>query len=171
MTRRPSPLLGCNTGVVHGGHQYHVQTEDSGVGHPHVITHLFADGGRIVATRKTSYAEHVDTPAYPEVVRQLIRTQHEAMIAALHAGDYDALLPPPLPGAAQVVALPRPAASTPPPRPAPVVPSPASAPPREPAAMPTRTRPRAHHPSLRGAVASDSLDEIIVADLLADEDD
>ena len=49
-----SPLLGYNTNVRHDGLLYHIQTEDSGVGHPHVITHLFVDG-TILATKKTSY--------------------------------------------------------------------------------------------------------------------
>ena len=52
-----SPLLGYNTNVRHLGKLYHIQTEDSGVRHPHVITHLFADGGRIIASKKTTYAE------------------------------------------------------------------------------------------------------------------
>ena len=43
----PSPLLGYNTNVRHKGKLYHIQTEDSGVNRPHIITHLFADGGRL----------------------------------------------------------------------------------------------------------------------------
>ena len=45
-----APLLGYNTNVRHKGKLFHIQTEDSGIGHPHIITHLFADGGRIVAS-------------------------------------------------------------------------------------------------------------------------
>ena len=44
-----SPLPGYNTNVRHKGKLYHIQTEDSGINHPHIITHLFADGGRISA--------------------------------------------------------------------------------------------------------------------------
>ena len=44
----PSPLLGYNTNVRHRGKIFHIQTEDSGVTHAHIFTHLFADGGRIV---------------------------------------------------------------------------------------------------------------------------
>ena len=58
-----APLLGYNTNVRHKGRLYHIQTEDSGVGHPHIITHLFADGGRIVGSKKTSYAEHLNAEA------------------------------------------------------------------------------------------------------------
>ena len=45
--KAPSPLLGFNNNFKHKGSVYHIQTEDSGVKHPHIITHLFADGGRI----------------------------------------------------------------------------------------------------------------------------
>jgi len=57
---RHAPLVGYNTGVQHKDRTYHIQTEDVGANHSHVVTHLFADGGRIVATRKTSYARYVD---------------------------------------------------------------------------------------------------------------
>jgi hypothetical protein len=84
-----APLLGYNTNVRHKGKLYHIQTEDSGVDHPHVITHLFADGGRIVATRKTSYAERVGSEGLPETVKKLMQAQHKAMFIALRDGLYD----------------------------------------------------------------------------------
>jgi len=84
-----SPLLGYNTNVRHRGRVYHIQTEDSGLERPHVITHLFADGGRIVASQKTSYADHVASGGYPATVKQLMQDQHKAMFIALRAGTYD----------------------------------------------------------------------------------
>lgn len=89
MNRGPSPLLGYNTNVRHKGRLYHIQTEDSGVQRPHVMTHLFADGGRIIATMKTGYAEHVGSSDYPEIVKSLMREQHKAMFIALRDGVYD----------------------------------------------------------------------------------
>src|SRR5688500_5998556 len=88
-TKGPSPLLGYNTNVRHKSKLYHIQTEDSGINHPHIITHLFADGGRIIASRKTSYAEHVGTDGYPGVVKKLMQEQHKAMFIALRDGVYD----------------------------------------------------------------------------------
>jgi hypothetical protein len=85
----PSPLLGYNTNVRHAGKLYHIQTEDSGVKHPHVITHLFADGGRIVASKKTTYAEHVGADDFQKIVKQLMRAQHKDMFIALRDGVYD----------------------------------------------------------------------------------
>ncbi len=84
-----APLLGYNTNVRHKGKLYHIQTEDSGVGHPHIITHLFADGGRIVASKKTSYTEHVGSQALQDTVKKMMQAQHKAMFIALRDGVYD----------------------------------------------------------------------------------
>ncbi len=84
-----APLLGYNTNVRHKGKVYHIQTEDSGVGHPHIITHLFADGGRIVASKKTSYDEHVGSQNLQETVKKMMQGQHKAMFIALRDGIYD----------------------------------------------------------------------------------
>jgi len=88
----PSPLLGFNNNVRHKGRVFHIQTEDSGVRHPHIITHLFADGGRILKTTKTSYAEFLDTANMGEVVRQMMQDQHKAMFMALRDGQFDHLV-------------------------------------------------------------------------------
>lgn len=170
--KRPSPLVGYNTGVQHRGAPYHVQTEDSGIAYPHVITHVFAEGGRIVATRKTGYAEHVGTPAYPEVVRQIIRTQHADVLRALREGAYDGAT-----GGASPVGDPRPrqltraerapvAAGTP----ATTPPGAATTRPAEPARPPSPdAAPRPpRRVSLPGTDASAaSIDELIIADVLA----
>ncbi len=84
-----APLLGYNTNVRHKGKLYHIQTEDSGIDHPHVITHLFADGGRIVASKKTSYAERVGSEGLADQVKKLMQAQHKAMFIALRDGVYD----------------------------------------------------------------------------------
>ena len=89
MRQGPSPLVGYNTNVRHKGKLYHIQTEDSGVNHPHVITHLFADGGRIIASRKTGYAEHLGAKDLQGVVKKLMQDQHKAMFIELRDGVYD----------------------------------------------------------------------------------
>ncbi|MDH5492439.1 MAG: hypothetical protein OEY14_10845, partial [Myxococcales bacterium] len=84
-----SPLLGYNTNVRHKGKLYHIQTEDSGIKRPHVMTHLFADGGRIIASTKTGYAEHLGAEDYKAKVKKLMQEQHKAMFIALRDGIYD----------------------------------------------------------------------------------
>ena len=90
MARGQSPLVGYNTNVRHKGKLYHIQTEDSGVQHPHIITHLFADGGRIVASKKTDYAQHLSgAENLHDIVKKLMQEQHKAMFIALRDCVYD----------------------------------------------------------------------------------
>ncbi|HSY21204.1 MAG TPA: hypothetical protein VK841_03770 [Polyangiaceae bacterium] len=84
-----SPLLGYNNNVRHKGRVFHIQTEDSGAKYGHVITHLFMDGGRILKSVKSSYAEHVGTERMAEVVRDLMKKQHKAMAVSLREGTFD----------------------------------------------------------------------------------
>ena len=56
---RPAMITGCNTNVLYRGKQFHVQTEDSGRGKPHIISHVY-HGGTIIASEKSSYAHRVD---------------------------------------------------------------------------------------------------------------
>ena len=84
-----SPLLGYNNNVRHKGKLYHIQTEDSGIKHPHIITHLFADGGRILSSKKTSYAEHVGSENCRQIVKKLMQDQHKAMFVALKSGEFE----------------------------------------------------------------------------------
>jgi len=88
----PPPLLGFNNNVRHKGRIFHIQTEDSGVKHPRIVTHLFADGGRIIKTTRTDYAEHLGRDDMAEVVRAMMKEQHKAMFISLRAGELDTLL-------------------------------------------------------------------------------
>lgn len=92
MKHHGGPLLGYNNNIPYKGHVYHVQTEDSGSKRPHVITHLFADGGRIIKTRKTSYAQFVAAEDMPEKVRALMREQHKGMVLSLRDGEFDEII-------------------------------------------------------------------------------
>jgi len=85
-----SPLVGYNTNVRHAGHLFHIQTEDSGVEHPHVITHLFTEG-TILATKKTKY-DHLLEQSAKELdshVRQMMKVQHKSMFIELRDGKHD----------------------------------------------------------------------------------
>lgn len=88
----PPPLTGYNNNVRHRGRIFHIQTEDSGLQYPRIMTHLFADGGRIVKSTRTDYAEHVGRDDMTDVVRSLMKEQHKAMFVALRCGELDALI-------------------------------------------------------------------------------
>jgi hypothetical protein len=81
--------VGFNNNVKYKGHTFHIQTEDSGLDKPHVITHLFADGGRILKSHKRSYADHVKQPDVAAHVRGLMKGQQLEMALALREGRFD----------------------------------------------------------------------------------
>jgi hypothetical protein len=101
-------LTGFNHNVTHRGKVYHVQTEDSGIANPHIITHLFV-GGNIIASKRTSYANIVKAERISEIVRDLMEEQHKEMLRNLVSGLYDsvqtrpaAIRPEPTPAPAEV---------------------------------------------------------------------
>ncbi|MBL8951228.1 MAG: hypothetical protein JNK82_10655 [Myxococcaceae bacterium] len=81
-------VTGFNHNIKHKGKVYHVQTEDSGVSNPHIITHLFV-GGNILASKKTSYADIVKAENLPELVKEMMEEQHKEMLRNLIGGTYD----------------------------------------------------------------------------------
>jgi hypothetical protein len=88
----PPPVLGFNNNVRHRGRIFHIQTEDSGVRFSRIVTHLFADGGRIIKTIKVDYTEHSEKEDVSRIVRGLMKDQHRAMFTALRGGELDAAL-------------------------------------------------------------------------------
>jgi pSer/pThr/pTyr-binding forkhead associated (FHA) protein/thioesterase domain-containing protein len=84
--------VGFNNNVKHKGKAYHVQTEDSGLGNPHVITHVFADGGRVIKSHKRSYVEARDRDDVVAHVRALMKGQHMEMVQMLRDGVLDPII-------------------------------------------------------------------------------
>lgn len=81
-------VTGFNHNIKHKGKVYHVQTEDSGISNPHIITHLFV-GGNILASKKTSYADIVKAENLAELVKEMMEEQHKEMLRNLIGGTYD----------------------------------------------------------------------------------
>jgi pSer/pThr/pTyr-binding forkhead associated (FHA) protein len=93
--RRPSfrrAQMGFNNNIKFSDQVFHVQTEDSGLDQPHIITHLFADGGRIIKSHKRSYQEEVSRDNVAEFVRGLMKAQHLEMVMALREGRFDRII-------------------------------------------------------------------------------
>jgi hypothetical protein len=80
-------LVGYNTNISYKGTVYHVQTEDSGIRNPHIITLLYHKG-TILARKKTGYAHIAAAPDYQEKVRELMKEQHKSMIRELIHGKH-----------------------------------------------------------------------------------
>jgi len=84
--------LGFNNNVQYQGATYHVQTEDSGIDRPHIITHLFADGGRVIKSHKRTYAKEVQRADVATYVRGLMKAQHMEMCIQLREGTFDEVI-------------------------------------------------------------------------------
>jgi len=81
-------LSGFNTNVRHRGLLLHVQTEDSGRAHPHIITHLY-HGGTILASERCQYGDRLGSADLVREVRALMEAQHRAMLQRLRDGELD----------------------------------------------------------------------------------
>jgi hypothetical protein len=84
--------VGFNNNVKYHGAEYHIQTEDSGLDKPHIITHLFADGGRVIKSHKRSYAHEVSRTDVSQFVRALMKGQHMEMLLMLREGLFDEII-------------------------------------------------------------------------------
>ena len=81
-------VLGFNHNVTYKGEVFHVQTEDSGVKNPHIITLLYR-GGVILCSKKTSYADILMMENLESVVEELMKTQHKELMRRLKSGEFD----------------------------------------------------------------------------------
>ncbi len=79
-----SPVLGYNHNFKHRGLIFHVQTEDSGIGNPHLFTHLF-HGGVILSSRRMDY----NPDSEEDMVKTLMQSQHKAVLKDLKIGTFD----------------------------------------------------------------------------------
>ncbi len=84
--------VGFNNNIKYKGAEYHIQTEDSGLDKPHIITHLFADGGRVIKSHKRGYASEVNRADVSQFVRALMKGQHMEMVLTLREGKFDEII-------------------------------------------------------------------------------
>ena len=84
--------VGFNNNVKYKDHVYHIQTEDSGLNKPHIITHLFADGGRVIKSHKRTYGDELGRADVALYVRGIMKGQQMEMIIALRDGTFDAVI-------------------------------------------------------------------------------
>ena len=81
-------VLGFNHNLQYKGEVFHVQTEDSGVANPHIITLLYR-GGVILCSQKTSYSDILKMDNLEVVVEELMKEQHKNMMRRLKTGEFD----------------------------------------------------------------------------------
>jgi hypothetical protein len=173
-------VVGFNHNFRYQGEVYHIQTEDSGVNSPNIVTLLY-QGGTILASKKTSYADIAKVDNLEQVVEELMKEQHKGMLRSLKAGEFDAVIerfkagkkvtpqvtegekvsePPVVAETAQAVTV----AAKPPAAPAPVAANEEKKKPE----LAAKTPPAESRPSSPSAVEA-SLDEVILSYLMGDE--
>lgn len=81
-------IVGFNHNMTYRGVCFHVQTEDSGIRTPHLITLLY-HGGTIISSQKTSYADILNVENLEVVVEDLAKEQHKGMLRRLKKGEFD----------------------------------------------------------------------------------
>ncbi len=155
-------VVGFNHNVMYKGDIFHIQTEDSGISNPHIITLLYR-GGTIISSKKTSYADIVKVSNLDQVVEELMKEQHKDMLRRLKAGEFDdrAFGGAPL--------APQPVSSAPTPIPPDTKPTSAPLTAKPAAPSPTPSAPAQKAPP-EAPRSKQSLDEIILDYLVAGDD-
>lgn len=151
-------VVGFNHNFRYKGELFHVQTEDSGLKSPHIITLLYR-GGTILASRKTSYADITKVDRLEQVVEELMKEQHREMLRRLKGGEFDEIIAGQRPADAPATAPATVAPSPPPPAP--------PAPESEARPEPTPVACREQRPTIHEG----NLDEIILSYLLGDDEE
>ena len=84
-------VVGFNHNFRYKGEVYHIQTEDSGIKSPNIVTLLY-QGGTILASKKTCYADITRVDNLDQVVEELMKEQHKGMLRNLKTGEFDAVI-------------------------------------------------------------------------------
>ena len=84
-------IVGFNHNFRYQGEVYHIQTEDSGLLSPNIVTLLY-QGGTILASKKTSYADITKIDNLEQVVEELMKEQHKNMLRGLKSGAFDEVI-------------------------------------------------------------------------------
>jgi hypothetical protein len=83
-------ITGFNTDIEFSGVTYHVQTEDKGLERP-VIMSLVYDGGTILASKRASYEDLIESGFDEDLLSERLKRQHRLICAAIKAGRIDDL--------------------------------------------------------------------------------
>lgn len=82
-------IPGYNHNVKYKEKIFHVQTEDSGVKNPHIITLLYY-GGNILESVKSTYADKLALPNLESELPNIMQKQHKEVLRGLISGRFDA---------------------------------------------------------------------------------
>ena len=84
-------IVGFNTDIKYRNEVFHMQTEDKGTNNPTIET-LVYHHGEILLSRRIGYAHLKGKSDQRKRVKQLMKTQHDEVIAELKGGKFLHLL-------------------------------------------------------------------------------
>lgn len=84
-------ITGYNTDVRHVDTVLHVQTEDKGRDNPFIESVIYV-AGRVLATKRSSYAALLEEGKGDAEISQLMDHQHRTIVAAIRSGRFDGKL-------------------------------------------------------------------------------
>jgi hypothetical protein len=83
-------ITGFNTDIEHAGITYHIQTEDKGLKTPLILSLVYV-GGTILASKRTSYQDLIDSGFEQKELAERLQRQHKLICAAVRAGRIEDL--------------------------------------------------------------------------------
>ncbi len=81
-------MSGINSEAKYKGAVFHVQTQDLGAPGRLVET-LIYKSGKLLTSRRTSYASFLGSPELQEKIRQILEEQHSAILKEIAAGKFE----------------------------------------------------------------------------------
>lgn len=86
-----SAVMGLNSNITVGGLPFHVQTEDLGSKKAQIVTHVFADGGRVVKVARVDYSKHLERPNLRAALPKAMKAHHSLVARKLQIGELDSV--------------------------------------------------------------------------------
>jgi hypothetical protein len=83
-------ITGFNTDIPFGGVTYHVQTEDKGLKTPLILSLVYV-GGTIIASKRTPYADLIESGFDEGALTERLQRQHKLICAAIRSGRVEDL--------------------------------------------------------------------------------
>jgi len=81
-------MAGLNSEIKRKQANFHVQTEDKGQG-AHFVESVIFKSGKILSSRKSSYASYINHPNLKQKIQEIIENQHEECLKEISEGKFD----------------------------------------------------------------------------------
>lgn len=84
-------MEGYNTTIEYKGASFMVQTQDKGPAFNYVESLIYL-AGRVIASKRLSYSDHLNQPNLKEIIQNLVEELHADVLDEIVEGKYDKFL-------------------------------------------------------------------------------